>query len=283
MSTARKNMSRIFVANPFAGTGYETDFADFVSIVKGTSIVSLADSDGFIEFGLSESLMIRIESDERGTLRVTVISTLNPDEVSPARIQLVAEDEEPSAALVENRLHNLRQFYAITLLLNRERGEELAAALRRNPDVDLEQLLLRDDERLYLQAAGRGTWWVTAVTKIGKAPQAALNTLSLVYGEGREMLLERVRAGTDMKKAEVDLKRAETDLKEAEAEAKRIANDVARRKALIGSFADIEKIKNQADRERVREAFLSSMASANPTITAPTIAKLLPPPDSIEP
>ena len=257
-------MSRIFVANPAANRAYETDFRTLIAVVKGTSIVSLADSDRFIEFGLSENLMIRIEGGERGTLRATVISTLNPDDVSPARLQLIAEDEEPSAALVERRLHSLRQFYAITLLLNTERGEELAAALRTDANVDLEQLLLRDEERLYLQAAGPGTWWITVVTKIGKAPQTALNTLSLVYGEGRRMLIERVRAATDLKNEEV--------------EAKRIANDAARKKALIDSFADLEKIKDEADRERVRQALLSSMASANPRIAAPTIAGLLPPP-----
>jgi hypothetical protein len=257
-------MSRIFVANPGAGSVYETDFATLVSVVNGTSIVSLADSDRFLELGLSENLMLRIETGEGGTLRATVISTLNADEVSPARLQLIAEGEEPSAALVERRLHSLRQVYAIMLLLNTERGAELAAALRKEPDADLEQLLLRDEERLYLQAAGPGTWWITVLTKIEKAPQTALNTLSLVYGEGRKMLLERVRAATALKQEEV--------------EAKRIANDAARMKALTDSFADLEKIKNPEDRERVRQILLANMASANPKLAAPTIAGFLPPP-----
>jgi hypothetical protein len=256
-------MSRIFVANPRADMGYETDFLTLVSVVKGTSIVSLADSDRFIELGLSENLMLRIEGGEGGTLRATVISTLNPDEAPPARLQLIAEGEEPTAALVERRLRSLRQVYAITLLLNDERGEELAAALRADPDIDLEQALLRDEERLYLQAAGPGTWWVTVLTKIGKAPQTALNTVSLVYSEGRRMLIERVRAATDLKNEEV--------------EAMRIANDTARKKALIDSFADLERIKDTEDRERVRRTLLSNLASTNPKLAAPTIAGLLPP------
>lgn len=255
-------MSRIFVANPIADRTHETDFATLVSVIKGTSIVSLADSDRFIELGLSENFNLRIEGGERGTLNVSVVSTLNRDETAPARLQLIAEGEEPSAALVEGRLHSLRQVYAIMLLLNSRRGAELAAALRADPNVDLEQVLLRDDERLYLQAAGPGSWWVTALTKIEKAPQKALNTLSLIYGEGRKMLLERVRAATDLKNEEV--------------EAKRIANDAARKKALIDSFADLEKIKNKEDRELVRQTLLSNMASANPKLAAPTIAGLLP-------
>jgi len=32
-------MSKIFIANPFTGSGYETDFATLVSVVKGTCIV----------------------------------------------------------------------------------------------------------------------------------------------------------------------------------------------------------------------------------------------------
>ena len=136
-------------------------------------------------------------------------------------------------------MHSLRQVYAIMVLLMTERGEELAAALRADPNVDLEQVLLRDDERLFLQAAGPGTWWVTALTKIGKAPQKALNTLSLVYGEGRDMLLERVRAATDLKKEEV--------------EAKENRERCSTEKALIESLAGLEKIKNQEDRELARQ------------------------------
>jgi hypothetical protein len=262
-------MSRIVVANPRAGSTHETDFATLVSVVEGTSVVSLADSDRFIELGLSENLMLRIEGSEGGSLLVSVFSTLNTDEVAPVRLQLIAEGEEPSAALIERRLHSMRQVYAIILLLNTERGSELAAALRTDPDIDLEQALLRDEERLYLQAAGPGTWWMTALTKIGKAPQTALNTLSLVYGEGRRMLLERVRAGTDLKNEEVV--------------AKRIANEAARNKALIDSFADLEKIKNAEDKERVRQALISNMDSANPKLAAPTIAGLLPPGNPVTP
>jgi len=128
-------MSRVFIVNPPAGTASEADFPTLVSVVKGTSIVSLADSDQFIEFGLSENLMMRIESSEGGALNVSLSSTLNADEVRPVRLQLVNDDEEPGAALVERRLHSLRQVYAITLLLDAGRQEELAAALLSRPGI----------------------------------------------------------------------------------------------------------------------------------------------------
>ncbi len=69
-------MSKIFVDHPRTGTREEIDFAALVSIIKGTSIVSLADSDRFIEVGLSENLLLHIESVERAPY-VSVLSTLN--------------------------------------------------------------------------------------------------------------------------------------------------------------------------------------------------------------
>jgi hypothetical protein len=251
-------MSRIFVANPAANRAYETDFRTLISIVKGTSIVSLADSDQFIEFGLSENLMIRIEGGEGGTLRATVISTLNSDQVSPVRLQLIAEGEEPSAALVERRLHSLRQLYAIILLLNTGRDGELGAALKTQQEVDLEQMLLREDERLYLEAAGPGTWWVTVLTKIKAAPQTALNTLSLVYGEGREMLLRRVRAATKLKEEEAGR---------------------ARDERLIALSQALDNAKNPEGKAAIKQRLTTLLTDVNPQLAAPVIVGLLPPPN----
>jgi hypothetical protein len=257
-------MSRIYIDNPLTRLNYQSDFETLIALIKGTSIVSLADSDSFLELGLSERLMLRIQPGERGTLRVTVFSTLNADEVPPVRLQLIAEGEEASAATVETRLHSLRQVYASMVLLNSGRGEELAAALRADPNTDLEQNLLHDKDRLYLEAAGPGSWFITAWTQVRKAPQKALNALSLVFGQGRDMLIERVRADTELKKEEV--------------EAKRIANEAARRKLWFDTVKQLEKIKNPDDQELVRRLLLSNTNSANPKVSGPIIAGLLPPP-----
>lgn len=222
----------------------------------------MADADRFIEFGLSEILMLRIESGERGRLQVTIMSTHNLDDTPPARLRIVDESEEPSAALVEHRLHRLRQVYAIIYLLNAGREGELAAALRENPSVDIEQQLLKDEERLYLQAAGPGSWWVTVITTLkGATSRTTLNTLSLLYGEGRTMLLERVRAGTDSLKQDV--------------RAKAIANDKAHALAAIEIAHKLEKIKDLDVRQQVQRALYSNAAGINQKSTS-----LLPPPDS---
>jgi hypothetical protein len=255
-------MSRIVFANPRSSQAFETDFPDLVDLLKGSTVISLADSERFIEFGLSENLLLRIEAGERGGLQVTVMSTLNLDDTPPARLRIVEEGEEPSAALVERRLHSLRQVYAIIYLLNAGREEELAAALRENPSLDIEQQLLKDEERLYLQAAGPGSWWVTVITTLkGATSRATLNTLSLLYGEGRTMLLERVRTGTDALKQDT--------------RAKAIANDKAYALAAIEIAQKLEKIKDPDVRKQVQRALYSNTGDVNQKSAA-----LLPPPDS---
>jgi hypothetical protein len=199
-------MSVIFVTEPrVLGSAYRIDFPTLVEIIKGTSITSLADSEQFIEFGLSERMNIRFESGQNGgPVQIGLFFTLNPDDVLPARLRLINDGEEPTAFLVEKRLHSLRQVYAITLLLEAGRGAELAATLLKDANADLEQTLLVPDEWLYLQEAGSGSWWVVALTKIKGAPQKALNGLSLFFGEGRSLFLDRVRAGTQIKQQEAE-------------------------------------------------------------------------------
>lgn len=194
---------------------------------------------------MSENLLIRIDGEAPSTLRLGVFSTLNPDDIAPVRIQLVGEKEEPSALIVEHRLHNLRQIYAITYLLNEGRYEELANTLHENPNIDVE-LLLKEDERLFVQAAGPGTWWITVLSKVKGAGQLSLNTLSLFYGEGRQLLLERVRTGTAMKHEELV--------------AKRIENTHAAAKAALDIASKLDKIKDEKLRDEVRDR-LNRLAS----------------------
>ncbi len=253
-------MSVIFAVDPRTGVAQKIGFATLVTLIKGTAIVSLADSDEFVEFGLSERLMIRIASDDdEDTLRISIFSTLNSDDVVPARLQLINDGEEPTANLLERRLHSLRQVYAILLMLDTGRGEQLAGYLRKDPEFDLERWSLKEDEHLLLQAAGPGSWWVTALTRLKGAPEQALNGLSLIYGEGRSLLLERVRAGTKIRQ-----QAAERD------EDQRI----------IELSKALDKVKDPVGKAAIRQRLLSELESANPRLAAPTIAGLLAPPDN---
>lgn len=244
-------MSSIVFANPQTGQSSTADFAELVELLKGATITSLLDADRFIEFGLSEDLNLRMEAADNGTVQITVFSTLNADNVPPTRLRIVEESEEPTAALVEERLRNLRQAYAIIFALYADREDALAKVLQDNPAADLELKLLSDDERLMLRAAGPGSWWVTVLSKIRGTGTATLNTLSLFYGEGRTMLLERVRAGTALKQEEV--------------EAKRIANNTARAQGAIDLAIKLEKIKDPASRETVKRLLIANTSPINPS------------------
>lgn len=256
-------MSTIFVVHPprgraRRGSAYRIDFSRLVALVDGTAITSLADSEQFIEFGLSERMNMRIESETGAPLKISLFSTLNPDDVPPVRLHLINKDEEPAAWLVEKRLHSLRQVYAITFLLDADRGAELAAALLKEPTLDLEQALLRPDEQLYLQEAGSGSWWVVALTKAKGAPQKALNGLSLFYGEGRSLLLDRVRAGTQIKQQEAERQRDQRLIELAKA---------------------LDKVKDPNGKAAIQQRLVAEMSSANPVLAAPSIAGLLPAPE----
>ncbi|ABE61465.1 hypothetical protein Nham_0575 [Nitrobacter hamburgensis X14] len=255
-------MPHFLISDPRTGAARVIDFAEFITIIKGTSIVSLATSDNFLELGLSERLMLRIEGGGEN-FTAAVISTLNPDEIAPVRLQIVGDGEEVSAAVVEQRLRNLRQLYAIAYLLSEGRGEELAAAVRADPNLDIESSLLKEHERLYLEAAGPGSWFVTAVTKVKGAGQAALYGLGTLYGEGRQLLLERLRTANAIQAEE---------LKKRQIENYKLAAMTA-----IDIDKQIEKIKDGESREAVRKLIAANSAAINPKI-----AGLLPSPSENE-
>lgn len=256
-------MSNIFVVNPATRDTYYIDFAAFVELVKGTSIVSLADSDEFLELGLSENLQIRIQAGDDGKLQIAIFSTLNRGEPSSVRVQLVSDDEQPSAALIEDRIRSLRQVYALLVLVDRNQQKNLGANLRRNPTLDIERELLKPEEWLRVEAAGKGTWWMAVVAKAKRAPQAALNTLSLVYGEGRQLLLARVRADTQIRQSTA---RRETQ------KAERLLD-----RRIVDLSKALDKVKDPSARAAIATRLISEMKSINPQLAAPAVRRLLPP------
>ncbi len=185
-----------------------------------------------------------------------LVSIIN--ETAPVRVRLFREEEEPSAAEVERRLHSLRQMYAIVFLLNAGRQDDLAAAVARNPNYDLEELLGKD-ERLYLEAAGKGSWFVTLLTKVKESGQKALNVLSCFSDEGRELLMRRVRA--------------DTVKSESLAGQEKVKLAKMRADAIIDTVNKIEKIKNPQDRAAIKVLFWK-----NAELTDSSNLMFLPPP-----
>jgi hypothetical protein len=86
-----------------------------------------------------------------------------PEDLTPVRVFLLGDDEEPTLALIEKRLWHVRQLYALLFLLRipEIKGADAisvaALLLSTDPDSDLEELV---PLRLRIQSAGTGTFWV---------------------------------------------------------------------------------------------------------------------------
>lgn len=198
----------------------EMSFSDLVSLIKGASITSMAQSDDFIEFGLSDKFNLRIQTNvnyrKKERLSIQLISTLNKGEIPPTRIRIAAHGEKLTAATIEKRIHNLRQLYATTFLIRSERFEELANLINDNPKADLEVELLREEDRLFIVAASQGSFWLTVMTKTQEAFTNLKNIAPILLDEGREAILERTKAETALKKIEVEKAKFALDYEKAD-------------------------------------------------------------------
>jgi hypothetical protein len=186
------------------------------------------------------------------------MSTLNKGESPPIRLQIIPEGHTPTAIAVEQRIHSLRQLHATTFLVNAGRSEEIGRALVPNPNVDLETLL-NEKDRLYVSAASEGTFWLTVLTKTKGAFRSLTTIVPLFYEEGRQALLDRMRANTALKKLAVE--QTET----------RLAFEKANK--LIDLVQKIEKIKDPEMRERVSHtlsASLSGLGKQLPSLPTPS-------------
>ncbi len=92
-----------------------------------------------------------------------------PSYSEPVRVVLLADDETPTAALIEKRLRNVRQLYALDFILRVPEldGTELipiaALLLSTEEDADLDSIIPLP---LQIRAAGTGTFWVDLFLQI---------------------------------------------------------------------------------------------------------------------
>jgi hypothetical protein len=238
-------MSTYFLIDPDSDTPIHIAFPEFADLAKGASIISLSESDGFLEFGLSEALKLRFQP--RGRLHVTIHSANDGAGVVPLRLQLLEDGEEPSAALVEARLRRLRQTYAIVFLIEAGRENELSTLLLESPDTDLEELL-SPENRLYIQSAAPGSLWITFFTKTAPAQRVLRSLPLLAFKEGREHLLRRVRAKTSIQELEVAEKETSVAIKNIEAVKKKLD-------AYLDLLNRIEKIKDPRSKDEAKRLF----------------------------
>lgn len=190
------------------GETQESDFAEFINIVTGRSVISGADwGKDRIEFGLSGDGMIRIFWRPDG-LHANFISTTNKDEIPPLMLQIVDGEKRLPARVLEMRLHALRTLYAIVHLSLTDRFHLVQDALSKDPGYDLE-LLLEDDELLYIECLSPESWYVTLWSKMRTSYRSVLQTIAIVSEKGREALLSKLEAEARVKELEVEEKEFE--------------------------------------------------------------------------
>lgn len=175
----------------------QSDFAEFVSIVKGRSIISAADwGNERIELGLSGGAMIRFFGSPINYSEVNLIQTTNPDELPPILISLGDMPQRVPLATVEKKLRGLRTLYAIFFLYHSDRLGELLHFLEESPDGDIEQSLLSEEDALHIESISYGSWVLAVWAKTKASYKAVSSVAGLAFDRGREAFLAKMEADT---------------------------------------------------------------------------------------
>jgi len=176
--------------------------------------------------------------------------TTNKGEAPPVRLRLIANGETPTAQLVESRLHALRQLYAFSFLVDAGRENDIANALKNDRSADLDNLIDHAN-KLFITSASQGSFWLTVRTKTTAAFKSLTNIVPLFYDEGRQAVLERVRANTELTKLDVDKKRFDIQMQRAN--------------GLIDLYNKIEKIKDRDVKEQMKAELNKSISASGNT------------------
>ena len=233
------DLDDIVFVDPINGTQAHLSFPELVSLIKGSSIKSMALADDYLELGISDAVNLRIQ----GSFQILLFSTLNRGENPPVRLRILATDETPTAKSVEQRIHSFRQLYALSSLINAGRSDEAAKLLEKNPSADLEDAL-KPNERLLISAAGEGSFWLTVLAKSKGAFNNLMYIAPLFFDETRQAIVDRIRATTKLKQLEVQEKELNLNYQSAN--------------KLIELVQKVDKIKDPNTREKVRQALAAN-------------------------
>lgn len=170
-----------------------SNFAGFIDIAKGRSIVSAGDwGDGRFELGLSGGLMLRFFSS--GPAEVNIISTINPSEIPPIIVALGDLPQHAPLYLIEDKLRGLRTLHAIFWLAQNSRIDDLVSYIEKNPDGDIERDLMNSADRLHVESLSYGSWLLALWAKTVSAYKSVSSVAGLVFERGREAYLQRLEA-----------------------------------------------------------------------------------------
>lgn len=195
-------MARFTVGSSEMNEHRESDFLEFVSIAKGRSIVSAADwGNGRFELGLSGGAMLRIFGLPLNNAEINLVATLNKGELPPILISLGDMPQRVPLATVEKKLRGLRTLYAIYFLYHTDRLNDLLHFLETNPNGDIEQSLLAEDDLLHIESISYGSWVLAVWAKTKASYKAISSVAGLAFDRGREAFLGKMEADTRLAQA----------------------------------------------------------------------------------
>ena len=181
----------------------------------------------------------------KGDLDVKITTDLTEDRPPPVTLQIFDAKDAPPAFEIERRIHALRQLYASTFLIESGRSDEIVSLLKGDPKADLEAKLLKDGDWLFISAASDGSFWITLLTQSKAAFKSLMHIAPLFWDEGRQALLERVRAKTELRKLDVVQKEMELTSN------------------LVDLVKKVEAIKDPHARQIVRDVLSSNLQVFN--------------------
>lgn len=222
------------------GQNIPSNFAEFISITKGRSIISGADwGNERFELGLSGNLMVRLFQTKEG-MAVNLISTKNEGENPTMVIDMGDMDKRVPISVIETKLNALRTLYAIFYLVHDGREKELQSYLIKHPHGDIERALLKPDEQLFIESISYGSWVLTVWGKTQKAYKSIISVAGMVFQRGREAFLTKLEADARLKNAEADSK--EVEVKDKDFELKKKQFDYLLE---VSDKMDIPEVKEQ--------------------------------------
>lgn len=233
----------------------ESNFSEFVSIAKGRSIISAADwGNGRFELGLSGGAMLRFFGSSPKNAEINLIATLNKDELPPILISLGDMPQRVPLATVEKKLRGLRTLYAIYFLYHTGRLSDLISFLEKNPEGNIEQNLLEEDDLLHIESISYGSWVLAVWAKTKASYKAVSSVAGLAFDRGREAFLSKMEA--------------DTRLVQAKARREEIAADSDEFKLKQSQLDYMLKISGKVESQIVRENLENIMINATRNLTS---------------
>jgi hypothetical protein len=274
-----------YYLDPTEGVRTEISAAMFGYLISGASIKNIEVSKRTMRSSLSGSIALSVYQ-EGNDQHLIVSKTGNNDDPS-ATIPLSSEHSDNKLIDIGERLLHLRQLYALLVLIESDRAGLAADALSDNFAADLE-LMLDEEDRLIIEAAGQGTFWSvvkTAGATAAKAPKAVVLMLSAMFADGRAIILrygaamtrreeaqgglleaqaERERAGAERERAEARYRDVQAADLASEVERKNADAQLENAKKIIEIFEKIDAISGGPDADVLKRRLAESIAGINP-------------------